>query len=130
VNTLRYDDSRCTGCGLCLTVCPHGVFAGDGATVRLARAEACMECGACQRNCPAGAIEVESGVGCATALFYAALTGREACCGPRDAACCPGDGDAERPAADDACCAADSATQGQIADEACCSPDDASKEDE
>jgi NAD-dependent dihydropyrimidine dehydrogenase PreA subunit len=87
-NTLRYDESRCSGCGLCVIVCPHGVFAESGGTVRLVRPDACMECGACQRNCPTGAIEVESGVGCATALFYAALTGREASCGPRDVSCC------------------------------------------
>jgi Fe-S-cluster-containing hydrogenase component 2 len=111
-------------------VCPHRVFAGDDGTVRLARAEACMECGACQMNCPVGAIEVESGVGCATALFYAALTGREACCGPRDKSCCGGDGDTERSAAEGACCAAHGATRGQIENEPCCSPDDASKEGE
>ena len=93
-NTLRYDEARCSGCGLCVIVCPHGVFAENGGAVRVARREACMECGACQRNCPTGAIEVESGVGCATALLYAALTGREACCGPRDEPCC---GSAEAP---------------------------------
>ena len=26
VNTLRLDETRCTGCGMCLNVCPHGVF--------------------------------------------------------------------------------------------------------
>lgn len=91
-NTLRFERSRCTGCGLCAVVCPHGVFGRPGDAVALARPEACMECGACQKNCPAGAISVESGVGCATALMYAALTGREACCGPRDEPCCgPGE---------------------------------------
>ena len=27
VNTLRYDEKLCIGCGMCSTVCPHGVFA-------------------------------------------------------------------------------------------------------
>jgi hypothetical protein len=41
-----------------------------------------MECGACQVNCAAGAIAVESGVGCAGAMIQAALTGKkEATCG-------------------------------------------------
>ena len=61
---------------------PTRVFARDGRTAKLVRPQACMECGACQRNCPAGAITVESGVGCAAAMFRAALTGKkEATCG-------------------------------------------------
>lgn len=31
--------------------------------------DACMECGACATNCAEGAIELESGVGCATGLI-------------------------------------------------------------
>jgi len=47
-----------------------------------------MECGACQLNCPTGAISVESGVGCAAAMIYAALTGKkEATCGKTDSSC-------------------------------------------
>jgi len=81
-NTLRFDPSLCTGCGMCVMVCPHAVFAiGEGAA-HLSDAEACMECGACQVNCEPGAIRVESGVGCATAMILAALTGKqEPCCG-------------------------------------------------
>jgi NAD-dependent dihydropyrimidine dehydrogenase PreA subunit len=78
-NTLQFDPISCNGCGMCLAVCPHGVFARNGRgarngrTVQLVRPEACMECGACQVNCPEGAIRVESGVGCAAAMFRAAL---------------------------------------------------------
>lgn len=82
LNTLQFEPELCIGCGLCSTVCPHRVFAQDNHVATLVRGEACMECGACERNCPTGAIVVDSGVGCATALMLAALTGRqEATCG-------------------------------------------------
>ena len=92
-NTLEYDVEKCSGCGMCSTVCPHAVFAQPGDVAELAHHERCMECGACSLNCPTGAIEVESGVGCAAALMSAALRGKsdsEACCGPSDdgSSCC------------------------------------------
>jgi len=86
-NTLTFNVGLCINCGMCSTVCPHGVFApGEHkqgrSVVSIIRAEACMECGACQRNCPTGALVVDSGVGCAAAMIYAALTGaREPTCG-------------------------------------------------
>jgi ferredoxin len=62
-----------------------------GERASLQRPERCMECGACQKNCPVSAISVESGVGCAYAMIYAALTGSkeitcggEGCCGGTD----------------------------------------------
>lgn len=107
-NTLVYSPARCTGCGLCSQVCPHGVFSapellalavlsesapqamlvrGRAArprpVARLVHPEDCMECGACQLNCPSGAIAVDSGVGCAIAMIRAALRGtQEVSCGP------------------------------------------------
>lgn len=81
-NTLAYDESLCNNCGMCSNVCPHAVFARGGKTATLANPKACMECGACRTNCPTGAIEVNSGVGCAAAMIYAALTGKaEPTCG-------------------------------------------------
>ena len=81
-NTLRFEDGLCTGCGMCETVCPHGVFELKGDVAYLARPSDCMECGACQRNCPAQAISVDAGVGCASAEMLSALTGRRICgCG-------------------------------------------------
>ena len=91
--TLQYDPAACTGCKLCAIVCPHAVFVMDGRQAVLARPEACMECGACQLNCPAKTISVESGVGCASAMIRAALTGSPVVsCGCDDdggsSACC------------------------------------------
>jgi NAD-dependent dihydropyrimidine dehydrogenase PreA subunit len=86
-NTLEYDPALCTGCGLCPEVCPHAVFAMDGKRAILRNPEPCMECGACMLNCPTGAITVDSGVGCAASMIWAALRGKsiddkEACtCG-------------------------------------------------
>jgi len=77
INTLQYLEEKCTGCKLCTMVCPHGVFAMEGDVARVVRRDACMECGACMLNCPSEAIAVDSGVGCAAAMIYAALTGRE-----------------------------------------------------
>jgi len=73
LNTLKFDQALCTGCGICVDVCPHGVFALNRRVIHVVRADACMECGACQVNCPFGAIQVDSGVGCAAAMIRAAL---------------------------------------------------------
>ncbi len=87
-NTLRYKPDLCTGCGLCVAVCPHGVFAAGAGPVRLARPENCIECGACRLNCPAGAVFVESGAGCAWGMIKAALGWKMSApgcgCGPED----------------------------------------------
>jgi NAD-dependent dihydropyrimidine dehydrogenase PreA subunit len=81
-NTLSYHPDQCIGCGVCVEVCPHAVFAMNGRKAVLVRQTDCMECGACQVNCPTAAITVESGVGCAAAMISAALRGKkEASCG-------------------------------------------------
>ncbi len=69
VATLELDPAACTGCGRCVEVCPHGVFAIAEGRVRIADRDACMECGACAKNCAAAAVRVEAGVGCATGLI-------------------------------------------------------------
>jgi NAD-dependent dihydropyrimidine dehydrogenase PreA subunit len=82
VNTLVLKPELCNGCGMCVAVCPHAVFAMHGRRAELARPQACMECGACQLNCVMGAIGVDSGVGCAAAMMRAALLRQpEATCG-------------------------------------------------
>ena len=83
-NTLQLRQELCNGCRMCLHVCPHAVFAPDGKVVKMINKSSCMECGACEINCPTHAITVDSGVGCATAMFMAALKGKkeeECCCG-------------------------------------------------
>ena len=81
-NSLEYDIEKCTGCRMCVSVCPQAVFEMNEKRAKLVRPANCMECGACQKNCPEGAITVESGVGCAYAMMYAAITGKkEPTCG-------------------------------------------------
>ena len=80
VVTLRLDDAKCTGCGMCLSVCPHAVFELENGRARIADRDACMECGACARNCPSGALAVRSGVGCVTAIILGALRGTKPNC--------------------------------------------------
>ena len=82
VVTLRIDAESCSGCGSCVTVCPHGVLALARKKVVINDRDHCMECGACATNCPTGAVTVDSGVGCAAAVSNAALgrTDAECCC--------------------------------------------------
>ncbi|HOW57925.1 MAG TPA: mercury methylation ferredoxin HgcB [Smithellaceae bacterium] len=82
VVTLQLDKNKCTGCGNCLEVCPHAVFIMNRSHVVIQNRDACMECGACRRNCPFGAISVEAGVGCASAVINSLLgrTDGECCC--------------------------------------------------
>jgi NAD-dependent dihydropyrimidine dehydrogenase PreA subunit len=78
--TLQLDETKCTGCGVCLEVCPHEVLRMDGRKVQISDRDACMECGACSRNCPAGALTVRAGVGCAAAVINGMLGRKGECC--------------------------------------------------
>ena len=69
VATLELDQTACIGCGRCVEVCPHQVFALTVKRAAISDLDACMECGACAKNCPATAIRVDAGVGCATGLI-------------------------------------------------------------
>ena len=80
VVSLAFDETRCKGCGMCQSVCPHNVFARSNGKVEIAARDACMECGACQRNCPHGAVSVNAGVGCAAAVINQILGRKGACC--------------------------------------------------
>lgn len=69
VATLRLNDKVCIGCGRCIEVCPHGVFAIEKKKARIVDFDACIECGACSKNCPVAAITVAAGVGCALGMI-------------------------------------------------------------
>jgi NAD-dependent dihydropyrimidine dehydrogenase PreA subunit len=95
VSTLTFDEEKCTGCGRCSEVCPHGVFEVEDKEARITDLDMCMECGACKENCAFGAIDVEAGVGCAFALINSMLYGGEPSCdcsggpeGSGGASCC------------------------------------------
>jgi nitroreductase/NAD-dependent dihydropyrimidine dehydrogenase PreA subunit len=53
------DTSRCTGCGLCLDVCPSDVLALENGQVTLTR-EGCFGCDHCAAVCPTEAITIDS----------------------------------------------------------------------
>lgn len=80
VVTLEYDSSKCTGCGLCVQVCPHGVFAMENKKAVILNRDFCMECGACVMNCKDEAITVNKGVGCATAVINSYVRKTEPAC--------------------------------------------------
>ena len=81
VVTLQLDDEACTGCAMCTTVCPRGVFELSHSKARITDRDSCIECGACARNCPEEALSVRVGVGCASAVINSML-------GIRNADCC------------------------------------------
>ena len=85
VATLTLDVAKCNGCRMCVTVCPHAVFAIERKRARIVDRDGCMECGACALNCPEGALAVHSGVGCATAVLTAGPGVDDPTC---DCACC------------------------------------------
>lgn len=97
VVTLELQRDKCIGCGMCVNVCPHGVFDTnidmdmDGKKAVITDRDACMECGACALNCPVQAIDVRSGVGCAHAIIKGSIQGKEPYCGeecrPTEACC-------------------------------------------
>ncbi len=91
VVTLELDAQKCTGCRMCVEVCPHGVLEIAQRKARIVDRGACMECGACALNCPADAISVDAGVGCANAVIRGMLRGTEpscACSGSDGSSCC------------------------------------------
>ncbi len=80
VATLEYDASKCTGCRVCVEVCPHNVFRMNNKRAEVIDVDRCMECGACEINCLTQAISVNNGVGCATAVISGFIKGTEPTC--------------------------------------------------
>lgn len=59
---LAANESTCTRCGLCASVCPSGIILlHGGAAPRYTEvgAESCIACGHCEAVCPSGAMAVE-----------------------------------------------------------------------
>lgn len=78
--SLEIYPERCAGCGMCLEVCPHGVFALKDKKAVILDKDQCMECGACVGNCAFGALNVHKGVGCAAAVINSMIRGGEPSC--------------------------------------------------
>lgn len=88
VVTLQFDQGKCNGCGMCIQVCPHAVFAMESKRAKIVDRDACMECEACALNCPEEAISVQSGVGCALGIINGVLLGTEPTCDCGDGSPC------------------------------------------
>jgi NAD-dependent dihydropyrimidine dehydrogenase PreA subunit len=92
-STLKIQDELCTGCAVCIEVCPRGTLEIRDRKATVVDLDLCMECGACERNCEYGAITVQAGVGCAAALIGSLKSGGTPTCGCGDdddggASCC------------------------------------------
>lgn len=67
---INFNQSKCTGCKVCVNICPKGVIKlDDNKKAVLKDYQSCLECGACQLNCPVNAIEVTKGTGCLVAIL-------------------------------------------------------------
>ena len=56
---VKVDTSKCIGCGVCVAVCPYGVFEiKDGKSV-VVHPEKCTLCGKCVEACPMKAISLK-----------------------------------------------------------------------
>jgi len=80
VASLELFPERCTGCGMCIEVCPHEVFGLLNKKAVILDKDRCMECGACVNNCAFGALSVDRGVGCAAGLINSMISGGQPSC--------------------------------------------------
>lgn len=52
------DQIRCTGCHLCVDICPAGALVQSGDKARLAYPNRCTYCAVCEDQCPENAISL------------------------------------------------------------------------
>ena len=50
------DPARCTGCGVCVRLCPTNAVAVRAHQAAIVRPQACTYCDLCETYCPEGAI--------------------------------------------------------------------------
>jgi tetrahydromethanopterin S-methyltransferase subunit A len=59
---VKVDEDRCSGCGICLEICPQRVYElrtyGERELAVPVAEENCSRCRACEEKCPQGAIEI------------------------------------------------------------------------
>ena len=67
------DLARCGGCAVCITACPFGAIALDGAGRAVVAAVHCRGCGTCVAACPAGAATARHFTGAQIAAEITAL---------------------------------------------------------
>jgi Pyruvate/2-oxoacid:ferredoxin oxidoreductase delta subunit len=56
---IKIDESKCTGCGDCITACAEGAIELKGGKARVVSDSFCDGLGACLAVCPAGALTIE-----------------------------------------------------------------------
>jgi len=66
---IKFDENKCTGCKVCVGVCPQRVIKMTNDKAKVTDYASCMECGACKLNCQFDAIEVTKGTGCLWAIL-------------------------------------------------------------
>lgn len=57
--TIKIDEGKCNGCGLCIPKCHEGVIAIVDGKARMVRDIFCDKLGACVGHCPQGAVTIE-----------------------------------------------------------------------
>jgi NAD-dependent dihydropyrimidine dehydrogenase PreA subunit len=55
----KVDETKCTGCGICLNVCPVRAISTIDGKAQIEK-EKCINCGVCVSACPVGAIYSDS----------------------------------------------------------------------
>lgn len=53
------EEEECTGCGICVEVCPNEVFDLEEGIAIVVDEESCDGCGLCAEECPMSVIEIE-----------------------------------------------------------------------